>query len=327
MPKSKRTQIIEKVASSLTRIKAGNAVPNLTNGGSHTFLSTARSVNRAMSELNADKFPALFVVDPIETGRHLLADVLQQTLQVTVAGEVHSQDVGSAPLKNSVEQLDDLLDDTRAVLVSDPSWGGLARRSRIPRLEADTSTDDHAVAFAASYEIDYIEVVDDGSGSAIILPLPLPVDSPGAPGPYTQPYGETVYNALFNAFLHIPNLKWVERARNWPMPLEQVSARFTPGIWFHESNEQYQYNGSTDTKKLEFVTALLLAVDTTLATFPASIDHWVAALKDCLGTYADLGGTVLTVDLLSIRTERSEFPVVAIELDLQIMYLQSFLTS
>jgi hypothetical protein len=325
MPKSTRTLIIEAVEAGLSKIKAGNPIPNL--GGDRRFLSTVRSVNRSMFGVADDKFPALFVVDPVETSRHLLADVLQQTIQLTVAGEVKvsKRDTGRNPVQNAVQQLDNLVDDTRAVLVSDPTWGGLSRRTRLPRLEADTSTDDESLAFAALCEIDYIEAVDTGAGTVVLVPDAQVVDP--LSGPYTQPYGETVMNALFNAYLTIPGLKWVERAKNWPLQLEQVSARYTPGVWFHETNENYEYDGSTDTKKRVFVTTVLLAVDTSLDTFPASIDTWVAALKNCLGTYADLGGRVLTVDILAIRTEHSEFPVVNIELDLQIMYVQSFLAN
>ena len=329
MPKSTRTLIIEAVETALGKIKAGNPVPNLASGSAHIFLSTVRSVNRSMFGISDDKFPGLFLVDPVESGRHMLADILQQTVQMTVAGEVKvptRQDTGRTG-KSAVVQLDDLIDDTRAVLVSDPTWGGLSRRGRITRLEADTSTDDESPAFAVLYEADYIEVVDSGAGTTVTLPAAFSTDSTSAlpSGPFTQPWRETIVNALGNAFRAIPSLVWVEKARNWPISAEQISARYTPGIWFKDTNEPYQYQGSMDTKKTLFITTRLLAVDTNLATFTASVDTWVAALKSCLGTNADLGGRVATVDILAIRTDRCEYPVVDVELDLQIMYIQSFL--
>jgi hypothetical protein len=330
MPKSVRTQIIEAMEAGLWKIKAGQAVPNLATGSNHKFLSTVRSVNRAMFSVNEDKYPALFLVDPAESGRHMMADILQQTMKINVAGaiKVNKKDgTGSNPYKNAVEKLDDLVDDTRALLVSDPTWGGLARRSRIPELSADASTDDTSVAFGALYEVDYIEVVDDGSDSAVELPTPLPADSVENLPATTQPWGLSIINALFNAFLTIPGIVWVEKAKNWPIPLEQISARYTPGVWFKDVTESYQYQASRDTKKFLYVTGQLLAVDTNLATFTTTIDTWVAALKNCLGTYADLGGRVATVDITAIRPERSEYPVVVIELDLTIMYVQSFLIS
>jgi len=325
MPKSVRTQIIEAIEAALWKIKAGNLVPNLAVGSPHKFLSTVRSVQRAMYEVSADKIPVLYLVDPTETGRHLLADVLQQTLRVTVAGYVEASPNHESGRtgKSLVEQLDNLIDDTRAVLVSNPHWNGLSRRSRLLQLEAETSVDEPHLAFSAVYEVDYVEAVDTGAGTTIVLPDALPTYQ-ASPYPLPIPQGENVLNALFNAFLSIPDLVWVERPLIWPLPVEQVSARYTPAVFFHETNETYQYNGSTDTKKLVSVTAALLAVNTDVDTFDNAIDSWVAALKNCLSTYADLNGIVATVDLLALRTGRCEYPVVNIELDLQIMYIQSF---
>jgi hypothetical protein len=330
MPKSVRTQIVEAVAGNLTKIKAGNPVPNLSDG--HKFLGTVRSVNRALVALNDDEFPALFVVDPVETGRHLLADVLQQTLQMTIAGIVRTTKnaTGRRPDPHSVTVLDNLIDDTRSVLANDPTVGGLARRTRIPRLEANTSTDVDSLAFDTTFEVDYIELVDTGADSSIVLPEALLADPASNFLTPTMPWGETVLNSLFNAFRTIPGIVWVERARNWPIPLEQISARYTPGIWFKDVTESYQYGGSTDTKKISAISCVLLAVETDLDSYPSpAVDNWVAALKNCVGAKpnADLGGRIATMDIQAIRTERCEYPLVAIELDLQLMYMQSFAVS
>ena len=121
MPKSVRTQIIENIVDGLENIQAGHQVPNLATGIPHKFLSTVRSVNRRVAGLSDDQKPALYVVDPVETGRHLLADVLNQTMQLTVAGLITApQQRNNTPIRNIVTMLDDLIDDTRAVLVSDP---------------------------------------------------------------------------------------------------------------------------------------------------------------------------------------------------------------
>jgi hypothetical protein len=325
MPKSMRTQIIEKVVGSLEKIQAGHQVPNLTTGGAHRFLSSVRSVNRRVAGINDDQKPALYVVDPVESGRHLLADILAQTMQLTVAGLITSvQHKNATPLKNIIGMLDDLVDDTRAVLVSDPQWGGLARKSRLTRVEADSSVDGNCgtAAFGALYEIDYIETVDSGEGTLIRLPDPLPVDQTMA----SMPYGGAVMNAMFNAYLTIPGLVWVERPRIWPLPVEQVSARYTPSVWFHETGETFEYQGSRDTKKQLSMSTVLLAVEPNEDLFDTAIDYWVGALKNCLGSLvgADLQWVVATVDIQSIRTEKCEYPVILIELDSQLMYIQSF---
>jgi hypothetical protein len=293
-------------------------IPNLA-GNEHRFLSTVRSVNRRVAALNDDQKPAVYVVDPVETGRHLLADVLTQTMQLTVAGLITApQHKNKTPLKHIVTQLDDLIDDTRAVLVSDPQWGGLARKARLIRLEADTSIDFENVAFGAVYEVDYVEMVDTGQGTAVLLPQPLPAD------PASMPFGQVVVNTLFNTYLNVPGLAWVERPSIWPLPLEQVSARYTPGIWFRETGETFTYNGSTDTKKQVTVSTVLLAVEPDEAQYDATLDQCVAALKNCMGDYADLGGIIATWDLQSLRTDKSEYPVILIELDSQLMYIQTF---
>jgi hypothetical protein len=327
MPKSVRTQIIESVVDSLGKIQAGRLVPNLSTGVPHKFLSTVRSVNRRVAGLNDDQKPALYVVDPIETGRHLLADILNQTMQLTVAGLITApQQRNNTPLTHIVTLLDNLIDDTRAVLVSDPRWNGLSRKCRIVRLEADTSIDAENVAFGVVYEIDYIELIDTGEATAVILPDSLKVDRSGYvnPVPGGMPYGEAVLNALFNAYRTIPGLTWVERPRIWPLPLEQVSARYTPGVWFHETGETFTYGGSYETQKQVSVSTVLLAVETDESQFWSTVDSWVAALKNCMGTYADLLGVIAKSDILSIRTEKCEYPVILIEMDTQLMYVQTF---
>jgi hypothetical protein len=327
MPKSVRTQIIESVVSSLEKIQAGGLVPNLANGIPHKFLSSVRSVNRRVAALNDDQKPAIYVVDPVETGRHLLADILTQTMQLTVAGLITApQQRNNTPTRNIVTLLDDLIDDTRAVLVSDPQWGGLSRKARLVRLEADTSIDALNVAFGCVYEIDYIEMVDSGAGTPIQLPPALPVDVSGYVSPSNggMPFYQAVMNNLFNSFRTIPGIVWVDRPPIWPLPLEQISARYTPGVWFHEVNETFEYGGSTDTQKKINVSTVLLDVEPDETQFESTLDRWVAALQTCLGTYADLSGMIAKIDIQSTRTEKSEYPVILIELDFQLMYVQTF---
>jgi hypothetical protein len=91
-----------------------------------------------------------------------------------------------------------------------------------------------------------------------------------------------------------------------------------------EQYEEYEYTGSPATKKtihVEFTTFVLEFVE---ANFAATTDVWIAKIKQLLGDYADLGGTILSIDLREIASVKSEYPLIQIDTQIDLRYVQSF---
>lgn len=316
--KSIATQIVEALVSSLKQISKGKKIPWLPAGSEQTFNVTPQTITRRLSDIQTpDQMPALYVSSGRNRYRHLLSDVMVASMEIFVAAMVYKD-------QDPTGLLDSVSDDVLAVISSNPTWNGLARRTRIKANDATSEQEEPSGGSSFDLEIDFIEISAMAPASYDLKELPAGTDTEPIAG---QSKTEQVWNALYNAFLTVQDIVWVERASIWPIPPEEIPRAKTSGIWFKDQNEEYTYVGSQQAEKRPSVSVLYVGVDTNPATFPRSVDQHVARMKDVLGRYADLEGRVSTIDIRSIRSNRSEFPVVIVDADLAILYVESWLSA
>lgn len=306
--KSNKTRIIESIEKALRGIREGARIPGALNGG-YTFSTSPRTVTRRLSEVSSSSYPLIIIADPTVSYKNLLSDVQLCTLRVWISGALYDYD------DKSIALLDQMSDDVRMVLTADPQWGGLARRSRLMSWDGSTEIEEPSAAFVFFYEVDFVECLDVASESTVISPLPV-----GQSGMYLA---ESISNSLYNAFASIGGIASVSGADVWPVPPEQITRRQCPGVWFQEQDETFQYTASDHALKLLNVSILHVDVDTDPRTFGSSVDRASARIKNVVGKYGDLDGLVTNIDLRSIRTNRSEFPVILADADITIRYYQS----
>lgn len=315
MPKSVRSRIVETVAAELSKIRAGARIPGMPPGSEETFRSTVRTVTRALSaDMGPEDYPAVFITDPSVSYRHILADVKAAQMRLFVSGALYDYS------RKAVEELDRLIDDVSLVLSLNPTWGGLAWRTRMLALDASTEVEEPAAAFSILLEVDFPEFSAGAAEGGAVIP-PRPVDVAG------MSRSEQILGRLFNAFLDIPEIAWVEIPDVWPPPPEQMRRTQCPGVWFREIEELFDYRASQHAMKIKNVAILHADFEPDREAFPSCVDRAAARLKNVLGKYADLEGSVLTVDIRSIRSGRSEYPVALVDADIMIRYYQSWLES
>ena len=309
---SNRAKIIDIFVNDLKQIRKDLKIPKLPVTSKETFNTTVNLVSKSLSQPTDDQLPALFVLCSSELSRHLLADVTVETMNLYVASHIHSFD----DTYTAQDWVSDLLDDVRAVYSANPQFDGYARRSRIMRTDHDTELAEPDASFLVTIEVDYIESLEYTDD-----PVQIPVRSTSC----DLPQATRIMNGFHNALATVQGVATVTNADVWPVPNEQILRRDCPAFIYQATEEQYEYHGSQETTKRISVTLLLVAVEFDFDSYPDAIDSWVAKVKNILGSNADLGFKVNAIDLRSIRTTRSEYPVIYVETDLTIRYMQSFL--
>jgi hypothetical protein len=307
-----RTQIINAIVQALQGIRAGATVP----GQSVTYSTQVRGVHRNLQDQPKEQLPALFVTDPSVEGKPLLADMYEASMTVFVSGMVYD-------LKIPIPRLDLLWDDCLLCIRNNPQWitpnapNGLALRTRVRREEGNTEIEEPYAAFVLQCEVDYIE-----RPSHLVLQTELRVDLRTVDPSSTT--WQQINDTFFNVFCAIPGITWVEQAELWPIPPEQIPLNHTPGIFFQGLTETYQYTGSRDTIKKVSMPVMLLAVDLDPTTWQDSLANWYAQVKLIIGNNSDLGFLVNTIDIQNIQVQRSSYPLIRVDADLIIRYVQPF---
>lgn len=315
---STQLSIIETVCNALKKIRQGDKIPGLPEGSAERFSITVKTVERSLhSNLAKDKYPAVFVANPTIYYRHVLSDVAICTMRYFIGGVLYQMAQSSTSNTGSITDLDRLSASVRAVLMANPTWSGKSLRSRIVSSDSYTETEEEPQGMVYVCETDFVEFLDQVPNSYALIRLP--VDLPDCGSSRLQ-----ILNSLYNAFLDTEGIAFVERSKEWPIRPESISRQQTPGIWFHAPNEEYVYGGSRNTDKTISISVLSAALDFDLSTFAQSIDVHVARIKDVLGRHADLEDRVLTVDIKAIRTERSEYPIILLDVELAVRYIQSY---
>lgn len=314
--KSVGADIVLAVEQAMKRIKKGAKVPWLPDGMPQTFSVSPVTVTRALSDLVTEKYPVIIMAAPQTRFRHLLADITSNTMEMFVTGIV-------ADFKReSIELLDGLSSDVYGAITLNTTWDGLALRTRVVRQERNTEIEEPQAAFSYVLEIDYIERDREWQRSGYSLdPLPAGTDENPLPG---QSKTAQVIAALLNAFQTIPEVAWVEYAKQWPPPMEQIPRVKTPGVWFREQQESYEYLGSRLADKRNTVLVMYVAVCPEGEDFQTFVGRHIARIKDVFGRYADLADRVLTIDLKAVRPGRSEWPVAVLDVEIEIRYVSSF---
>lgn len=308
---TRRTRIVQAIEAGLKEIRAGRPVPGQAPSPDPLlFQASVKMVSRTLNDPGPNGTPALFITDPTVYYRHLLQDVKHCTMRMFISG------ITTDYTPKALEQMDMLYDDVEAVLTYNQKWGGLVRRSRIVSADVSVEVGEPDAGFTFVYEVDFVETNAIPRNPSVLDPLP--VEQPG------QPWMSTVTHSLHNAFLDLEEVSHVEISDLWPIPPEQLSRSQCPGVWFTHQTESFQYHASRLATKTASYAVLLVDVQEDARLFRRAVDTWGARLKDCLGRHADLEGRVLTVDLQAIRGVRSDFPVVMIEADLLVRYMQSF---
>jgi hypothetical protein len=312
--KTKATRILETIASEISLIREGDRIPGFSPNSDIRFNSTVRTVLRTLSDVPLDRLPAVHIVEGDQNYRHVIADVLNVTLNIHIGGTLHSNGDGNGT-PTATEMMRSLQDDLQTLITANPTWDGLAGATRITHSARDTDLAEPDAAFILSLEVDYVEAPPAEEDPVMLSRLPE--DD-------TVSFKECILNGFYNALIQTPEIAFVQRSAAGINPAD-VARKQTPGIFFFASDENYQYHGSTDTSKRISLSLILVAVEIDPLKYIASIDLWETRVKNVLGNNADLGGKVLTIDVNSIRTSRSEFPVVFVEADVQLLYVQSFL--
>jgi hypothetical protein len=318
--KTQQTRLNEAIVAGLKGIGANKAIP----GKQGTFNTSVTTVTRASNDPGNDKFPYLYFSSATLTSRHLLADIRQATMKGSVIGLIYANLKSGNPTP-AADLIDGLRDDTSAVLTLDPKWGGLARRTRIISESHSPEVEEPQAAFVTEFEIDFIEMNLD--------------NAPATPAPGFNANGqielsvstslslrEQSLNRFWNSMFNTTGVVWVEMPTIWPMPYEQIPQTHTPGVFFKDTGETFEYRGSTATFKIINISLVILVVESDETNFVSTQEGWVATIKQQLGnaTTADLGGIINTVDIKEIRSDKSEYPLVHLEFDLAIRYVQSF---
>lgn len=315
---STQSKIIESIVSTVKKIREGNKIPGLPEGSSERYAISVNTVERSLSnDLAKDKYPALFVTNPSVYYRHLLSDVSICTMRFYVAGVLYNYSQTSTKDVGSVVRNDRLREAVHLTLTANSTWGDNAIRGRVLSCDVYTETEEEGSGFVFTCEADFIEYSDSVPDKDNLLPLPVDVTVCGSSR-------LEILNALYNCFLDTENISHVERATTWPVPPEIIFQKNCPGIWFRDSQEYYNYLGSRQADKNVAVNVLYAAVDFDAGTFANSVDVHVARIKDVLGRHADLEDRVLTVDIRAIRTNRSEYPVILLDVELAVRYIQSW---
>lgn len=305
---SQRTLILNQVQKAYSAIRTGSTIP----GSTVRFKNTFKTVSRRLLSPTKENMPSIQYAYETVTASQYLSDVRLDTMALRSVIMVFS----SSEKKSAAEMVDDLMDDAMNALTYDPQLNLTARRVRIVEASASPEEEEFEIMGVFTTFIDYIEQNTDSVKAT--LPSALSFN------PDTDYKEHQIMCLLFNACLTTQDIVWVERATVWPVPPEQIPSSKTPGIWFKEQAEEYEYVGSPDTKKTIHVDMVLYALETTESNFANAIDTWVGNLKIMLQNNADLAGAVLSVDLVQISSAQSKYPLIQIDVQLNIRYVQSF---
>jgi hypothetical protein len=307
-----RTQILQRVGQLFNGIKAGNLIP----GSTERYTNTVKTVSRAMLDPTRDMLPALIYSYDSATLRQFLSDVRLDTMNLHLALMVFVNTAMGQRLAADVT--DSIMDDITLTLTLDPQLNQLARRTRVTEAGVSPEAEEYEALGTCQANVDYVERNAEGM-IPTLLPAPLAVDP-------ADPRLKQIMATFFNSMLTLPNLVWVERAPVWPMPGDQIPSYRTPGIWIKEQMEEFEYVGSPATKKTIDCQFTLFALEFYEPNFASSIDCWTATIMQWLGSaaVADLGHSILSLDLRQINSLRSEFPLIQIECSTNIRYVQSY---
>jgi hypothetical protein len=320
--KTTRTKLNQAIVSGLHLIRPDFPIPNRT----ETFNTEVTTITRSLRDYDRDRMPVLYFDSSSNLGRHILSDVREVTMKGGIMGILAERDYVNA-LIPAADQVDGLADDVEAVLMIDGTWGGLALRTRIIGTIQSTEVEEPLAAFNKNFEIDYIEMsTPDGLAT-------IPAGTVNLNGQVARtvtdsdPLRRQAIDKFFNAALAIPGLEWVEEPTLWPIPFEQIPSSHTPGFFFQDTGETYEYKAGTPTYKVISLQTALLALETDGTVFVETKEAWISKLKLFLSDNADLGGAVATVDLIEIRSDKSEYPLIHLECDVKVKYVQSFLAT